>query len=83
MGKDKEPGVESLFATRRAALGMTAAMTAGLLTEKALSPDSAHAETGLQPLITNSIYEADAYGNIAIGSPFVGIVPGSKAEDAR
>ncbi len=44
MSKDRELDVESPFTTRRAALGMTAAMTAGLLAEKALSPDSAHAE---------------------------------------
>jgi hypothetical protein len=44
VSKDREPNVESPSSTRRAALGMTAAMTAGLLAEKALSPDSAHAE---------------------------------------
>jgi hypothetical protein len=44
VGNDQESDVKSPFATRRAALGMTAAMTAGLLAEKALSPDSAHAE---------------------------------------
>ena len=44
MSKDEMPGIGSSPATRRAALGMTAAMTAGLLAEKALSPDSARAE---------------------------------------
>lgn len=44
MREDREPNAESSLATRRAALGLTAAMTAGLLAEKAISPDSAHAE---------------------------------------
>ena len=44
MSKDRELGPESSFATRRSALGMTAAMTAGLLADRALSPDAAHAE---------------------------------------
>ena len=44
MSKDRELDVESPFTTRRAALGVTAAMTAGLLAEKALSPDAARAE---------------------------------------
>ncbi len=44
MNKDREPNVESSSTTRRAALGMTAAMTAGLLAERAVSPDPARAE---------------------------------------
>lgn len=44
MSKDQQSATESPFATRRAALGITAAMTAGMLAERALSPDSARAE---------------------------------------
>jgi hypothetical protein len=44
VSKDQQPATESPFATRRAALGMTTAMTAGMLAERALSPDSARAE---------------------------------------
>lgn len=39
-GQDSTP----LFATRRAAMGITAAATAGFLADRALSPDSARAE---------------------------------------
>ena|SRR5665213_313101 len=40
----RDSGAESSSVTRRAALGMTAAMTAGLLADRALSSDTARAE---------------------------------------
>jgi parallel beta-helix repeat protein len=74
MGEDQEPAAESSFSTRRAALGMTAAMTAGLLAEKALSPDSAHAEgvtsvNGKMGVVVLTASNVEAVPTSEVGKP--------------